>query len=108
LENQFLYLYEKKPTQGWGIYLINTKPDNQILIEVPTPMDDWGIMEAGFWLLKSLNGRSLAIAGTKQTTNIDGSSDLLKNQMTVFHTFQKEFGYEHTLQIRGQAKSTII
>lgn len=101
LEQRYIYLREREPTQGRGLYVIDTNAKNKLILEVPAPLDEQGTPEAGAKLFNILQARGLAIAGTRRDRNPDGSTDVLRNRQTVFHIFHKVMGRGDVLQVRG-------
>lgn len=101
VEGRYLVLREHPPVQGWGTYVINLHASRPLLVEVPTPLEAWGVLEAGSRLFSALGGRALAVAGTDRESNPDRSSDMLQNRSTFFRLFQRTWGREGVLQVRG-------
>jgi hypothetical protein len=101
LHSQYLVLRENTPSRGWGLYVLARENHSGVIIEVPAPLDEWGVAEAGTWLFMTLRGGALAIAGAGRRTNADGSADVLTNPRTIYHTFHRIVGRRNVLQIRG-------
>jgi len=101
LHGQYLVLRENVPARGWGLYVLARESHSGVIVEVPAPLDEWGVSEAGTWLFMTLRGGALAIAGTGRRTNADGSADVLTNPRTMYHTFHRIVGRRNVLQIRG-------
>ena len=100
-----LFLTERQPTHGWGMFAIDIGQPDGVCFEVPTPLDEWGTFESGLSLMKLLPCCGLAIAGAGQTTNIDGTSDVTASNATMFSEFHKVFGQQQTVQIRAMTQS---
>ncbi len=96
-----LYLREKEPRRGWGVYVIRPGAPNRLAIEAPAPMDERGTAEAGVALFNLLNARALAIGGSARKANPDGSADVLRNYQTFFNVFHRELARQDVLQVRG-------
>jgi len=100
----YLLINEREPRRGWGTYVINPLAKSDLLIEIPAPVEEWGISDAGVTIFTGLGARALAVAGSARTTSPDGASDALANQSTVFGIFHKVMGSRGILQIRGFAE----
>lgn len=105
VEGRYLYLREREPRRGWGLYAIDTRSDNRLLVEVPAPLDEVGTVEAGVSLFARMQARTLAIAGSARKTNADGSADVLTNPQTMLATFHRQAGRRDVLQVRGHVGS---
>ncbi len=98
---RYLYLREMEPTNGWGIYVIDTRASGNLLVEVPAPLDEQNTLAAGSGLFQALSGRALAIAGTPRAINPDGSLDVLRTRQTPFHIFHQVMARRDVLQVRA-------
>lgn len=107
LEDHYLYLYEREPIRGWGTYILNLKPENDLLVEVPAPLDEWGAMDAGAWLYTSLGARALAMSGSGRGTGGREAPNVLENTATMFRLFQRSFGQNGILMVRGYTAETV-
>lgn len=104
LPEGYLMINERERRHGWGIYVINPSAKSDLLIEIPAPVEEWGICDAGVTLFTGLGARAMAVAGSARTTSPDGSSDALANQSTMFGIFHKVMGSRGILQVRGFAE----
>jgi len=107
VENRYALLRELLPYKGWGLYVINLKATNSMLIQVPAPLDEWATLEAGASLFLESNSKSLAVAGTSRQNIAGGGADVLSNSQTLFLAFQRIFGGRDILQVRGYTASSI-
>jgi gamma-polyglutamate biosynthesis protein CapC len=107
IESHHLYLHEREPVRGWGTYVVNLGTSNDLLVEVPAPLDEWGTMDAGAWLYTSLDARALALSGSTRRTGGMDAPDVLENPSTVFGVFQRSFGQRGVLQVRGHTTETV-
>jgi gamma-polyglutamate biosynthesis protein CapC len=107
VEGKHVLIHEREPQRGWGTYVINTSPSTDLLVEVPAPLDEWGVLEAGTWIYGSSSAQALAVAGSARRSNPDGASDVLQNPSTMFRLFQREFGQKGVLQVRGHTTETV-
>lgn len=106
VESRYLCMVENEPRRGWGFFVFNTDPANHLLVEVPAPMNEWGVMEAGVNIFQGIGARSFAVAGTSRFSNDNGSSDVLVNPRSPLSVFHRQFGRNSTLQLRGYTRST--
>lgn len=100
LEGRYLYLREKNPRRGWGIFLLNLEPRSSLTVEVPAPLEEAHALEAGAWLFATLEAKALAVAGAMREANKDRSSDVLTNPRTPFQIFHRVIGHRDVLQLR--------
>ncbi len=107
VEDQYLYLHEKQPENGWGIYAVDYTRDSGLLVEIPSPIEEWRTLESGLILLKSLNGKAYAASGAKRNINRNGSSDVLIQPGSFFHIFHEIASRRNVLQIRGYTEKSI-
>ena len=102
-EGKYLCLVEEDDWRGWGFYAVNLDKESSMLVQVPAPVAEWGALEGGSWIYKSLNAKALAIAGAARDANTDGSADVLSNPTSFFFAFYRVFGRANTLQVRGDS-----
>lgn len=100
VENQYLYIHEKRPITGHGIYIIDLINTNGMAVSLPAAMDERGIYDAGIAFFKTFKGCSLAISGSSRRASPDYSSDVLQNRTTFFHQFHKLFAKDNSIQLR--------
>jgi len=101
VEQRYLYLREIDRRRGWGYFVVDTRATNELLIQVPAPREEQGTLQAGGALLRSLDARALAVAGTARDLDPDGAMDVLQNAATMFARAQKAAGGPGVLQVRG-------
>lgn len=101
VEQRYLYLREREPARGWGIYALDTRAAGNLLVEAPAPLDEPGVLIASGWLFNALGGRALAVAGAPRRVNADGSLDVLRSHQTVFQVFHQVMARRNVLQVRG-------
>lgn len=99
--DNYLLVRERSFARGWGLYVINLKNPNGLLLEVPAPLEEWAVMESALWLFERLDAGGLAIAGGARRANKDGSSDALANPNLPFHIFHRLFARRNAMQVRG-------
>jgi len=96
-----LYLREREPRRGWGVYVIRPDAPNRLAVEVPAPLDERGTAEAGVAIFDLLQARALAIGGSQRQANPDGTADVLRNYQTMFNIFHRELARQDVLQVRS-------
>ncbi len=101
VQNRYLYLHEKPPITGWGVYVFDLQNTSSLAISIPAPLNERGIIDAGVSLFQTLNAGSLAISGTSREAKADLSADVLHNTQTFFHQFHRLVNRHDSLQIRG-------
>lgn len=104
---RYLYLREREPAHGWGFYVLDRQTPSRLLVQVPAPLDERGMVAAGSWLFDHLDGRALAVAGTRRTINPDRSLDVLTHRQTVFQVFHEVMAQRDVLQVRGYTHDRI-
>ncbi len=105
VDGRFIYLSERTPTRGWGIYAIDLQSSSSLGIQVPAPLEEWATVDAGVRTMQLTGAKSLGIAGAKRKTNLDGSSDVLRVRKTPLMVFQNVFAKHDILQVRGYTES---
>lgn len=100
VQNRYLYLHEKPPMSGWGMYIFDLQSSSSLAISIPAPLDERGIFDAGVNLFQMLNAGSLAISGSSRHSKVDSSSDVLHNRQTFFHQFHRLNNRHDSLQVR--------
>ncbi|MDH3600030.1 MAG: poly-gamma-glutamate biosynthesis protein PgsC/CapC, partial [Candidatus Tectomicrobia bacterium] len=108
IQDRYLYLHENDAPHGWGSYVLDLQASaHELLIEVPTPLDDRPLLEAATQFFITHSGRGLAIAGIDRWANSDASVDMLRTPQSFFHAFHKEMARDNVLQIRADKVSKI-
>lgn len=102
INDRYLYLKEGKLIKGWGIYVIDTQADNDLLVQVPYPLDESGALEAGISFFQHMNAFAFASGGTLKNLSVDNSSDVLANRQSFFHLFHEMMSKDDVIQIRHQ------
>lgn len=100
LEGRYLYLRERPPVRGWGLYVIDTQARGDLVVEVPLPLNERGTFEAGTALFALSGARALAIGGSRRDINQDGSADVLINRQTLFQIFHRNMAQRDAIQVR--------
>ena len=105
VEDRYLYLRERSPANGWGMYVIDTQQTDGLCVQVPAPLDEWSTLESGLSLLKHVPSSSLAIAGTSRHVNFTGNADVMNAMTTMFAVFHDLYNKNGVLQVRGYTRS---
>lgn len=101
INKRYLYLREKQPSRGWGLYVFDPLSSNHLLVEAPAPLEERGTMESAAILFELSQARGLLIANTRRSANADGSADVLRNAQSFYHLFHKALSRRDVLQVRG-------
>lgn len=95
IEGRFLFVTEAEEKRNWGVYVINMQAENELLIELPLPLQNRGLVE-GVGALFSVSGaRSLAISGGRQN---------LTSSQLYFEVFHRLAGRRNVLQVQAYTK----
>jgi hypothetical protein len=108
LRGRYLIFLENVPVRGWGTYVIDMRQSSGMLVEVPSPLEEWATFEAGFALFREFRGRALAISGTARGTNSDRSSDVIQRRATMMAAFHRALDQHDTVQVRGAARKASV
>lgn len=110
VSGRFLLLRENPPFRGGGFYVFDLKKERaataekrvlqSLTVEIPAPLDEWLVLEAGTWLFLQLDARALGVGGTSYKTSWDKSTDVLVNPQTFFHAFHRVVGRNNVMQVR--------
>ncbi|MCB1824099.1 MAG: poly-gamma-glutamate biosynthesis protein PgsC/CapC [Candidatus Competibacteraceae bacterium] len=107
VEQRYLYLRERQPANGWGVYVLDPQAAKRLLVEVPAPLEERGAFAAGAGLFNALQGRALAITGARRAVNPDRSLDVLTSQRTLFQAFHEIMARRDVLQVRGYTAQNV-
>ena len=100
--DRYLYLHEQAPLRGWGVYLFDTLAKSELALEIPAPLDEVGIFDAGVGLFHGFAARSLAISGSSHKKGYDEvSADVLKSPRSFFQIFHRVINRHNSLQLRA-------
>ena len=98
LEDQYLLITEAQEKRNWGAYVINLQAQNELLIELPLPLQDRGLIEGVAALFSVSGARSLAISGGRQS---------LSASQLYFEVFHRQAGRRNVLQVQAYDKELI-
>jgi gamma-polyglutamate biosynthesis protein CapC len=98
IENQYLLIHEANIKHNWGVYVINLRAANELLLEVPLPLQHRGLIEGVTALFSVSNARSLAISG--------GREQFTASQ-PLFDVFHRLAGRRDVLQVHAYDRNLI-
>jgi len=101
LQNRYLFISERKPEKGWGNYVIDTRAETDLAIEVPVPLEASRLIENAFVVMQSLQARTLAIAGPATL-----GRSALTDPHTLFNKFHTIMSRHDILQLRAHTASS--
>jgi hypothetical protein len=96
---RYLVLHEQTPARGWGVYVFDTQAPSKLALEIPAPLEEAGIFDAGVGLFYGFGARSLAISGGGSKRD-QVSADVLKNPQSFFQVFHRVINRHDSLQLR--------
>ncbi len=98
VEDKYLLISEDKLKRNWGVYVINLQAENELLLEVPLPLQSRGLIEGVAALFSVSGSRSLAISG--------GRSILSVNQ-PYFDVFHRAAGRRDVVQVQAYNREVL-
>lgn len=105
---RYLYLREAaldvNELNGWGLYVFNLQPTNDLVFEVPRPREEWKTLDVAEILFREFQGKALLIAGSHHLSLRNRRADVLQNPRTVYHTVHRRFRRDSIVQVRGTAQ----
>ncbi len=107
IDGRYLYIAELHEGRGWGVFVLHLRPQSDIVVEIPAPLDEWAVLESGAHLFEVFEARALAVAGSGRRAAGDAASDVLANGRTMYHVFHREMATEGVLQVRGYAERSL-
>ncbi|WP_373186815.1 poly-gamma-glutamate biosynthesis protein PgsC/CapC [Halopseudomonas sp.] len=100
VEDRYLVLSETGPSRGWGVFAIDTRPESDLVIEIPSAIDERGVTEAGLALFRDQRAGALAVSSVRIRTSTAAALDVTRNPGSFFHQFHQTFGPRNVLQVR--------
>ena len=97
---RFAVLSETTAERGWGWYVVDLSSSSGLLVEVPSPLEESGTLDAGLSLFQALSGRALAVGGASSVAKDRPSADVLNQRQSILATFHRIVGPDETLQVR--------
>ena len=104
VQNRYVYLHEKPPLIGWGLYVIDLQSPSPLAISIPAALDEKGVFDAGVTLFQMLEAGSLAISGSSRKLRPELNPDVLLNNQSFFHRFHQLVNRNDSLQIHTYNK----
>ncbi|MDH3638996.1 MAG: poly-gamma-glutamate biosynthesis protein PgsC/CapC, partial [Gammaproteobacteria bacterium] len=101
LEDRYFYLKERPPIRGRGVFVIDGKAGNALVVQAPAALDERGTAETATLLFQKLSARGLAIAGARRAAQSDGSTDVLTYRNSLFQAFHRTLSRNHAIQVRS-------
>jgi len=98
IEGRYLLISEANVKHNWGVYVINLKAENELLLEVPLPLQNRGLIEGVTALFSVSAARSLAISGGRQQ---------LSASQPFFDVFHRIAGRRDVVQVQAYNRETI-
>ena len=101
LESKYLIISEKTPQRGWGLYVLNLQPTNELVIEVPDGLTEKHADSASLRMFEHFQASTIAISTSKLTRAQSGSSDVTEYPVSFFQSFHNTVANNNVLQVRG-------
>ncbi|MDQ7047549.1 MAG: hypothetical protein Q9M39_07975 [Sulfurovum sp.] len=101
LQERYLILSQVDGYYVWGLYIIDLKEKNKLLIEVPYPLETSNIMESAVLIMKLSNAKVLSISGVPFAIERKLASDIFNNYYSIYHTVHKHYAKDNVVQIRA-------
>lgn len=100
-QGDLIFLEERAPGHGWGLYALNLSARCPILVGIPAPEEEWATMEAGGYVFGALGARALAISTLVSRPGAPASREILTGHGTFFGAFHGVFASGGGLHVRG-------
>ncbi len=91
IEDKYLLISEDNK-RNWGIYIVNLNAKNELLIEVPLPLQNRGLIEGVAALFSVSGARSMAISGGRQSMAVS---------QPYFDVFHRLAGRRNVVQVQA-------
>lgn len=98
VEDRYLLVRESQTKHNWGIYVINLQAKNELLLELPLPLQDRGLIEGVTALFSVTAARSLAISGGRQN---------LTASQPYFDVFHRIAGRRDVVQVHAYSREVL-
>jgi len=100
VEDIYLVLRDNDVSRCWGTYVFDMSNTRGLVVEVPMPMVEKDMIEAGLAIFQSMHGRALAISGMAQKNLLKQKTpSVLITPMSFFQVFHNDVGARNILQI---------
>lgn len=101
--DDWLIVADRTPGRNSGFYAVNLAPHTGLMISVPAPLDEPGVLEAASRLADSGGYAMLAVAGMRMSRLSDGRSDPLSETRLPFSRTHA-LADEGVVMVRGAAR----
>ncbi len=95
----YWYIRDRLAARAWGSYVVNRAPRDRLLVEVPRPLDERHVMEAGTAVFYETGAQALAVAGPLNARN--PGADVLTSSGTFFQAFHRIYARGSVLAVRS-------
>lgn len=100
-----VYLRDDGAGPARGVYLIDRRYPDGLVIEVPVTAEASGLMVAGLTLMDQMDGHALAVAGAQWTATGAVGRGILASSDTFFQAFHRRMAANNVLQLQMAATS---
>jgi len=107
VENKYAVIREAEPFHGWGTFVVNLENPTGMVVEVPSPHEEWATFESGLLLFQELHAGSLAIAGTPRSIDRLEYAETTAVGDTVFGCFHRAMTSGSVLAVRSDLTRTL-
>ena len=101
--DDWLVVVDLTPGRNSGFYAVNLTPRSGLMMSVPAPLDEPGVLEAASRLAESGGYAMLAVAGMRMSRLSDGRSDPLSEPRLPFSRMHA-LADEGVVMVRGAAR----
>lgn len=101
LEDKYLLISEITPQRGWGLYMLNLHPSNELVIEVPDGLTEKHADSASLRIFEHFQASAIAISTSKLTRAKSGTSNVTEYPVSFFQSFHSIISNNNVLQVRG-------
>jgi len=98
IEGRYLLISEAKAKHNWGVYVINLEAENELLLEVPLPLQNRGLIEGVTALFSVSAARSLAISGGRKQ---------MSASQPFFDVFHRIAGRRDVVQVQAYNRDSV-
>ena len=92
VDKKYFLISEAEEKRNWGVYVINLQAANELLLELPLPLQSRGMIEGVAALYSVMGARSLAIAGGRQNMSVS---------QPYFEDFHRLAGRRDVIQVHA-------
>lgn len=107
VEDRYLVVGEVGEPRGWGTYVIDTRAESRLIVEIPVAIGERGITEAGLALFRDQQASALAVSSVRVRESTTSAITVTRNPGSFFHQFHQTFGPRNALQVRLLTRSVV-